>query len=83
MIAITNLAKRRIDKGYTVRKLSRLSGIPERTLHAYENRQRSLDNACLSTIVTICEVLEVPIQYITESDMTARVRKIEDYRRTI
>ncbi|KAE9633701.1 helix-turn-helix domain-containing protein [Defluviitalea raffinosedens] len=57
-----NLQKIRTEKGYSIAKLSELSGVPKRTIEDMERREREGNpEGKISTIIKLAEALEVTL----------------------
>ncbi|KRK64332.1 hypothetical protein FC72_GL000500 [Companilactobacillus tucceti DSM 20183] len=54
------------EKNISIRKLSRITSIPESTLHAMINEQ--IKQPSFNTIVKISEVLNVPLESFKEKE---------------
>lgn len=54
------------EKNISIRKLSRITSIPESTLHAMVNEQ--IKQPSFNTIVKISEVLNVPLESFKEKE---------------
>ena len=62
----TPLEIARRSAGLTRKELSERSGIPLRTIEAYEQRKNDINLAAVGSIKKIADVLEVPIEALIE-----------------
>lgn len=62
----TNLKIRRMQLGLTQSELSKLSGIPIRTLQQYEQRQKNINNANVEYLISLSKVLYCKIEFLLE-----------------
>jgi len=70
MTEITNLARCRIERGFTQEKLADVSGVPKQTLQKYEERKRNFDTAKFTTVLNIAAALEVPMYVLFDNKET-------------
>lgn len=63
---ITNLKKKRLDLEYSQSKLAKESNIPLRTIQQYEQRQKNINNAKASTLLSLAKALHCDIEDLLE-----------------
>lgn len=68
----------RLKKGYTQSQLSKKCGIPLSTLQKYENGQKNINNANLSSLVRLCIALECDLVDILTDESLIDLIKIKD-----
>ena len=77
-LTATNLQKIRITKGLSQAELSNLSGVPKGTIIKYEQRQRQIEGAKLSTLCDLCMVLDCSIaDIIDDAEIAEKYNKIK------
>ena len=64
----TKLQKIRVEKGFSQKDLSVVSGVTVRSIQCYEQRTRDINSARLDTLCHLCMSLGVKIEDILESD---------------
>lgn len=78
---MTNLSRYRVSKGYTQRKLAEISGVSLAAIHNYEQGLQSLENATLPVLMSLANVLSVPIYKLLEDPVVAsKLQNIEKER---
>lgn len=74
----TKLQKLRFLKGMSQRELSVISGVAARTIIGYEQQERDIDSARLSTLCDLCGALDCKMSDIIEDDaLVERYKKIK------
>ena len=74
----TKLQKLRFSKGMSQRELSVISGVVARSIRGYEQRERDIDNARLSTLCALCDALDCKMSNIIEDEaLIERYKKIK------
>lgn len=75
----TKLEKLRVSLNLSQSKLAKLAGIPVRTIQCYEQRDRVIDCARLSTLLDLCIVLNCTLKDILEdNDNINKLQKVLD-----
>jgi transcriptional regulator with XRE-family HTH domain len=75
---MTNLYYCRINKGYTQEKLAKLAGVSLSAIRNFEQKRRLIENATLPVLISIAEVLSVPIyKLIDDTYIANRLYKVE------
>lgn len=64
---ITNLQKRRLDNNFTQKQLAEKTGLALSTIRAYEQRQKTIENASLTNILILCRVLNCDIDKLIDN----------------
>lgn len=64
---ITNLQKRRLDKNFTQKQLAEKTGLALSTIRAYEQGQKIIENASLTNILKLCEILKCDIDRLIDN----------------
>ena len=72
----TKLQKLRFSKGMSQRELSVISGVVVRSIRSYEQRERDIDSARLSTLCDLCGALDCKMSDIIEDDALIERYKI-------
>lgn len=62
----TNLKQKRLEAGLSQSELSKLSGIPVRTIQQYEQRQKNINSAKVESVLSISKALSCDINDILE-----------------
>lgn len=68
-----NLQKRRLDKDLTQNELAKKTGLALSTIRAYEQGQKIIENASLTNILKLCEVLECDIDRLIDNPDTINI----------
>lgn len=69
------IAYYRIERGLTLRELSRISGVDSGTINRLEN---GLSEPRAKTVKALCDALEVPISELFDVDKSFRVGREAD-----
>ncbi|MEZ3467189.1 MAG: helix-turn-helix domain-containing protein [Schaedlerella sp.] len=64
----TNLKRYRMDAGMSQRELAEASGVPLRTIQQYEQRQKNMNHASISTVAALGRALVCPPEKLLEAD---------------
>lgn len=64
----TKLQRLRFSKGMSQRELSVISGVAARSIRSYEQRERDIDSARLSTLCAMCIALGCKMSDIIEDE---------------
>lgn len=62
----TNLKEKRLTAGLSQIELSKISGVPVRTIQQYEQRQKNINSAKVETVMSIAKALSCSINDILE-----------------
>ena len=62
----TNLKQKRLEAGLSQSELSKLSGVPVRTIQQYEQRQKNINSAKVESVLSISKALSCDINDILE-----------------
>lgn len=74
----TKLQVLRTQKGLSQAELAAISGVAKRTVQGYEQDTRSIDNAKLDTLCSLCLALDCKMEDIIEDkELIIRYRKIK------
>lgn len=74
----TKLQKLRFSKRMSQRELSVISGVVARSIRSYEQRERNIDSARLSTLCALCDALDCKMSDIIEDEaLIERYQKIK------
>ena len=62
----TNLKEKRLEAGLSQSELSKISGVPVRTIQQYEQRQKNINSSKVETVISISKALSCDINDILE-----------------
>ena len=62
----TNLKQKRLEAGLSQSELSKLSGVPVRTIQQYEQRRKNINSAKVESVLSISKALSCDINDILE-----------------
>lgn len=63
---MTNLKQKRLEADLSQSELSKLSGVPVRTIQQYEQRQKNINSAKVESVLSISKALSCNINDILE-----------------
>ena len=78
----TNLKQRRIDAGLSQSELSKISGVPVRTIQQYEQMQKNINSAKVETVLALSQALSCDIKDILEN-LNQDEFDIEKYKKSL
>ena len=69
------LKQRRLEKGYSQKQLSNLTGISEWTIREYEQNRRNIDRAQAKTLAVLSDALACQMEELLEQEYKSKKRR--------